>query len=185
MGDCHGWIASQVHAGSIGVHARSIALCIRELRRQMSPHRGRRYLMAEPDQLALYSPVSPGGVVPRDADHELADRCCRGRQPRTPAVAGVPFARGSEIDAEAAPGPNDVSGQVGDALPVAAVQFYQRAGIEREQVAEEGRQPCSPASGLPRFTWCQGGGLILSIFTRNDVRHSGQVTRNRRAGLGS
>src|SRR5258708_5694725 len=32
-------------------------------------------------------------VVRRDADHELADRCCRGRPPRTPAAAVVPFAR--------------------------------------------------------------------------------------------
>src|ERR1700683_1759386 len=39
--------------GPSGVHARSVALRIRELRRQMSPHRGCRYLVAEPDQFAL------------------------------------------------------------------------------------------------------------------------------------
>src|SRR5713226_3937999 len=41
---------------------------------------------------------------------------------------------GGGIDAEAALGPDDVGGQVGDALPGAAVQLHQRAGIEGEDV---------------------------------------------------
>ena len=32
-----------------------------------------------------------GGIVPCDADHQLADRGCRGRPPRTPSARVVPF----------------------------------------------------------------------------------------------
>ena len=48
--------------------------------------------MAELDELALHAPVPPGRVVRRDADHELADRGCRGRPPGTPPVRVIPFA---------------------------------------------------------------------------------------------
>ena len=49
--------------------------------------------MAQPDQLALHPPVSPCGVLRRDADHELADRGGRGRPPVTPPACEVPLAR--------------------------------------------------------------------------------------------
>ena len=57
------------------------------------PDRGGGDRVAEPDQLALHPPVPPRGVLRRDADHELADRGCRGRPPRTPAARVVPLAR--------------------------------------------------------------------------------------------
>jgi len=52
------------------------------------PDRGGRDRVAEPDQLALYPPVTPRGIIGRDADHQLADSSCRGRPPGTP-TAGV------------------------------------------------------------------------------------------------
>jgi hypothetical protein len=49
--------------------------------------------VAEPDQLALHPPVPPRGVLRRDADHELADRCRRGRPPGTTTARIVPLMR--------------------------------------------------------------------------------------------
>jgi len=40
---------------------------------------------------ALHAPVAPGGIVRGDADHELADRGCRGRPSGTPSARIVPF----------------------------------------------------------------------------------------------
>ena len=57
------------------------------------PHRGGRDRVAEPDQLALHPPVPPCGVLYGHADHELADRGCRGRPPGTPPARVVPLAR--------------------------------------------------------------------------------------------
>ena len=56
------------------------------------PHRGGSDRVAELDELALHAPVPPGRVARRDADHELADRGCRGRPPGTPPVRVIPFA---------------------------------------------------------------------------------------------
>ncbi len=58
------------------------------------PDRGGSDRVAEPDQFALHPPVPPGGIVCGDADHELADRGCRGRPPGTPSARVVPLARG-------------------------------------------------------------------------------------------
>src|SRR5215470_17413193 len=55
------------------------------------PHRGRRDRVAELDELALHAPVPPRGIVGGDADHELANRRCSGRPPRTPLAGIVPF----------------------------------------------------------------------------------------------
>src|SRR6266516_6471792 len=57
------------------------------------PHRGGRDLVAGFDELALHAPVPPGWVVCRDADHELADRGCRGRPSGMPSAGVVPCAR--------------------------------------------------------------------------------------------
>ena len=46
------------------------------------PDRGGGDRVAEPDEFALHPPVPPCGVFRRDADHELADRGCRGRPGR-------------------------------------------------------------------------------------------------------
>src|SRR6266516_4922555 len=56
------------------------------------PYRGGRDRVAEPDEFALYAPVPPGRVVDSHADHELADRGCRGRPPRTPPARVIPVA---------------------------------------------------------------------------------------------
>ena len=48
--------------------------------------------LAELDEFALHLPVPPGRTVGRDADHELADRGCRGRSSGTPPAGVVPFA---------------------------------------------------------------------------------------------
>jgi len=55
------------------------------------PHRGERDPVAELNELALHPPVPPGGIVRGDADHELADRGCRGRPSGTPPAGIVPF----------------------------------------------------------------------------------------------
>ncbi len=55
------------------------------------PHRGAGDWVAEFDEFALHAPVTPGRIVRRDADHELADRGCYGRPSGTPAGV-VPFA---------------------------------------------------------------------------------------------
>src|SRR5215831_13157777 len=55
------------------------------------PHRGRRDPVAELDELALHAPVPPRGIVRGDADHELADRGCRGWPSGTPLAGVVPF----------------------------------------------------------------------------------------------
>ena len=55
------------------------------------PHRGRRDPVAELDELALHAPVPPRGIVCGDADHELADRGCRGWPSGTPLAGVVPF----------------------------------------------------------------------------------------------
>ena len=46
--------------------------------------------MAELNEFALHAPVPPGGIVLSDADHELADRGCRGRPPGTPPARIIP-----------------------------------------------------------------------------------------------
>jgi hypothetical protein len=56
------------------------------------PHRRGCDPVAEPDQFALHTPVPPGGILSRQADHELADRSCSGPPPGTPAAGVVPFA---------------------------------------------------------------------------------------------
>ena len=56
------------------------------------PDRGRCGGVAEPDQLPLHPPVPPHGIIGRDANHQLADRSCRGRPPGTPAAGVVPLA---------------------------------------------------------------------------------------------
>ena len=58
------------------------------------PDRGRCDWVTEPDQLALHPPVPPRGIIGRDADHQLADRSCRGRPPGKPAAGVVPLAYG-------------------------------------------------------------------------------------------
>src|SRR5690348_12950044 len=55
------------------------------------PDGGRRDLVAELDELALYSPVAPGRILRRHAEHERADRGCGGRPSRTPPAGVVPF----------------------------------------------------------------------------------------------
>jgi hypothetical protein len=55
------------------------------------PDGGRRDLVAELDELALYSPVAPGRILRRHADHERADRGCGGRPAGTPLAGVVPF----------------------------------------------------------------------------------------------
>jgi hypothetical protein len=55
------------------------------------PHRGRRDPVTELDQLPLHPPVTPRRVLRRDADHQFADRGCRGRPSRTPPAGVVPF----------------------------------------------------------------------------------------------
>ena len=55
-------------------------------------YRGGRDRVAEPDEFALHPPVPPRGILRRDADHELADRGCRGRPSGTPAADVVPLA---------------------------------------------------------------------------------------------
>jgi len=136
---CHARIASQVHAGPIGgtcqVHrAPYPGAAQADVATPWTP-----LSCGEPDQFALYPPVSSGGGVRRDADHELADRCCRGRPPRTPAAAVVHLRAEARWTRKPRPARTMVGGQVGDALPGAAVQFHQRARIERQHVAEEGR----------------------------------------------
>ena len=56
------------------------------------PHRGGGDRVAEPDEFALHAPVPPRRILRRHADHELADRGCRGRPPGTPPAGVVPFA---------------------------------------------------------------------------------------------
>src|SRR5712671_7651998 len=55
------------------------------------PDRGCCDRVAELDELALHTPVSPAGVVGCHADYERADRGCRGRPPGTPPLAVVPL----------------------------------------------------------------------------------------------
>jgi hypothetical protein len=54
------------------------------------PHCGRRDLVAGLDELAVHAPVAPGGIIHRHADHERADRGCRGRPSRTPPARIIP-----------------------------------------------------------------------------------------------
>ncbi len=56
------------------------------------PHRGGGDLVAELNELALHAPVPPARIVGCHADHELADRGCRGRPSGTPPAGVVPFA---------------------------------------------------------------------------------------------
>jgi hypothetical protein len=56
------------------------------------PHRGGRDQVAELDELALHPPVPTGRIVDGHADHELADRGCRGRPAGTPPAGVVPSA---------------------------------------------------------------------------------------------
>jgi hypothetical protein len=56
------------------------------------PHRGGRGRMAEPDEFALHPQVPPHWIIHRHADHELADRGCRGRPTGTTTAGVVPFA---------------------------------------------------------------------------------------------
>jgi hypothetical protein len=65
----------------------------REANSPGGPDRGGRDRVAEPDQLSLHPPVPPGGVLRRDADHELLDRGRRGRPPGTPTARVIPLAR--------------------------------------------------------------------------------------------
>jgi hypothetical protein len=56
------------------------------------PYRGGTDPVAEPDELALHPPVPPRRVICCPADHELADRGCRGRPPGTPPARVIPLA---------------------------------------------------------------------------------------------
>jgi hypothetical protein len=58
------------------------------------PHRGGSDPVAELDELALRPPVPPRRVICCHADHELADRGCRGRPPGTPSARVIPLACG-------------------------------------------------------------------------------------------
>jgi hypothetical protein len=52
------------------------------------PHRGGSDPMTEPDQFALHSSVSPGGILGGHANHDLLDRRC-GRGTSRPATSRI------------------------------------------------------------------------------------------------
>jgi hypothetical protein len=56
------------------------------------PDRGGGDRVTEFDEFAVDAPVSPRGVVGRDADHELADGGCRGRSAGSLSAGVVPLA---------------------------------------------------------------------------------------------
>ena len=93
------------------------------------PHRGGGDPVAELDEFALHAPVPPRRIVRRDADHELADRGCRGRPSGTPPAGVVPFAcdqspvpgeqrRRGHREHLAPPLPGDQPGQCREPQPV-------------------------------------------------------------------
>jgi hypothetical protein len=85
--------------------------------------------VAEIDELALHAPMAPRWVARCDADHELADRGCRGRPSGTPPVRVVPFAvtsrrfqasrvAGVTANTLVPPAPGDRPGDCGEPQPV-------------------------------------------------------------------
>lgn len=64
-------------------------------------HSGGRDGMTEPDEFASHAPVPPRGVLRRHADHQLADRGCRGRSPGTPPAGVIPLDRAPQGAARA------------------------------------------------------------------------------------
>ena len=94
------------------------------------PHRGGSDLVAELDEFALHAPVPPARIVGCHADHELADRGCRGRPSGTPPAGVVPLAgdqpsvpgeqrRGGHREDLTPPVPGDQLGQCREPQPVA------------------------------------------------------------------
>src|SRR5947209_16478562 len=57
------------------------------------PHGGRRDAVAEPDQLALHAPVSPGRILGCHPNDQLLDRCCGWRTSGLATCGVVPFPR--------------------------------------------------------------------------------------------
>lgn len=57
------------------------------------PQGGRGDAVAEPDQLTLHAPVSPGRILGCYPDGQLLDRCCGGRTSGLAMCGVVPFPR--------------------------------------------------------------------------------------------
>jgi len=93
------------------------------------PHRGRSDRVAQPDEFALHAPVPAGRVVGGHADHEPADRGCRGRPSGTPPAGVGPLAgdkppvpgeqrRRGHREHLAPPAPRNQPGEYGEPQPV-------------------------------------------------------------------
>ncbi len=87
--DSRGLGGEELSPGWTGPARRGIEACVtRDL-----PHGSRRDAVAEPDQLALHAPVSPGRILGCHANDQLLDRCCGGRTSGLATCGVVPFPR--------------------------------------------------------------------------------------------
>ena len=85
---------------NVTVVARSARCGIDTSVMQYLPHRGGGDPMAEPDQLALNTPMPPGKILGSHANHQILDRRCGRWTSRSATCAVVPLAR----DQPAVPG---------------------------------------------------------------------------------
>ncbi len=92
------------------------------------PYGGGGDRVAEFDEFALHAPVPPRRIVRGDADHELADRGCRGRSAGTAPAGVVPFA------GDQAPVPGEQRRR-GDRK----TSRHRRRGIRRDSAASHSR----------------------------------------------
>ncbi len=122
------WCAGPVHLGIASRSGRCGGVRGRSRHHAGSATPCGRDRVAEFDEFALHAPVPPRRVVRRDADHELADRGCRGRPSGPPPVRVVPFA------GDQSPVPGQQRAGV-----TAKTSPHRRRGIRRDSAASHSR----------------------------------------------